>query len=245
MDTFCLQKVSSLPPLSLAPCPPFPFRPCHWEPKTPTSICAFLNYTRQLKVVLIRNPDYFLKNRFELEAYILLLHTCYPEEEGKFVWFSMARQILGRPLATYESGELREDQRTWAIVRVQSACRDLIWPERWEEEDGRVKAASFHMQKVIRKAMLAYVRSEQAGIPDFIPREELRKCERWLQKVVIPHVQGMLNGEYTIPGLCEWWIGVLIRTLGQETLTMMQLKIIRRTTFRRMLWLMRRTKRGS
>ncbi|KAL8899002.1 MAG: hypothetical protein Q9207_006417 [Kuettlingeria erythrocarpa] len=195
METFCLHNTSSLPPLSLAPCPPFPFRPLHWEPKTPISICGFLNYTRQLKVVLIRNPDYFLKNRFELEAYILLLHTCYPEEEGKYVWFSMARQVLGRPLVTYESGELREEQRTWAIVRVQSACRDLIWPDRWEEEDTRVKAASIHMQKVIRKAMLAYVRNEQNGIPDFIPGEELRKCERWVQKVVIPHVQSMLNGE--------------------------------------------------
>lgn len=207
METFCLQNTSSSPPLSLAPCSPFPFRPRHWEPRNATSICAFLNYTRHLKTILIRNPDYFLKNRFELEAYILLLHTCYPDEEGKYVWFSMAQQVLGHPLVTYESGELREEERNWAMVRVQSACRDMIWRDRWEEEDARVKAASIHMQKAIRRAMLLLSRSGQDGIqdsiPDSIPDEKLRKCERWLQKVIIPYVQDMLCGKCDIPGLCE------------------------------------------
>lgn len=202
-ETFCLHNISSLPPLVLIPTPPFPLRPQLWEPRTPTSICAFLNYTRSLKAVLVCNPDYFCNHRFELEAYILLLHTCYPQERGRYVWFTMARQLLGRLLACYEPNELRQDERTWAAVRVQSGCRDLICAQRWEEEEARVKAASANMETVIRRAMLAYSWSEQGGVKELITGNDLKICEAWVHKVVLPSAQRLLEGECMISGACE------------------------------------------
>ncbi|KAL8750064.1 MAG: hypothetical protein Q9184_006562 [Pyrenodesmia sp. 2 TL-2023] len=217
-ETFCLHNISSLPPLSLSPPPPFPFRPCLWEPSSPNSICAFLNYTRNLKAVLVCNPDYFHTHRFELEAYILLLHTCYPEEGGRYVWFAMARQLLGRLLACYEPEQLRTDERTWAAVRVQSACRDLIWPKRWKKEDARVRGASVSMETVVRRAMLAVSWSEQDGVKDLITSRDLRRCEAWLHKVVLPSVQHVLESECNVSGKCEAWLHKVVLPSVQRVL---------------------------
>ncbi|KAL8924539.1 MAG: hypothetical protein Q9208_004014 [Pyrenodesmia sp. 3 TL-2023] len=105
----------------------------------------------------------------------------------------MAQQVLGRLLYCYEPGELKEEERTWAAVRVQSACRDLICAQRWEEEEPRVRAASASMETVIRRAMLAYSWSEQDGVKDVIEGKDLRRCEAWLHQVVLPSAQWLLD----------------------------------------------------
>ncbi|KAL8684468.1 MAG: hypothetical protein Q9218_008279, partial [Villophora microphyllina] len=53
----------------------FPFATSLWHPNNPLSLAKFANYCRSLRYTLENHPEHLQTRRFELECFILLLHT--------------------------------------------------------------------------------------------------------------------------------------------------------------------------
>lgn len=162
------------PTIDISQVPPFPLTPHLWYSGTAFSVCAFVNYTRVLLYLLFREPDSLSNRRFELEAFILLLHCGYK-------WFRYAQQLMGSILTTRTPQELRDEERNDYTVRLQCGCRDLIDPGAYQGVGEREKQANEAMREKVKELLVLYLGEGKGVWKTEFRKEDLDKCEEWAQ----------------------------------------------------------------
>ncbi|KAI4117112.1 MAG: hypothetical protein LQ345_002586 [Seirophora villosa] len=176
--TSAASSLSSIPSptTDISQVPPFPLTPHLWYSGTAFSVCAFVNYTRLLLYLLFREPDSLSNRRFELEAFILLLHCGYK-------WFRYAQQLMGSILTTRNPQELRDEERNDYTVRLQCGCRDLIDPGAYQGVGEREKQANEAMREKVKELLVLYLGEGKGVWKTEFRKEDLDKCEEWAQKM--------------------------------------------------------------
>lgn len=98
---------------------------------------------------------------------------------------------MGNILTTYTPQELEEEERNWAAVRLQYACRGLIDVRRWSSSSGvgqegeKGRRVNEWMRGEVQKMLGRCCIGENGGWKA-IAEEDVRRCEEW--------TQGMFSG---------------------------------------------------
>lgn len=88
---------------------------------------------------------------------------------------------MGRMLISYKPQDLREEQRNWAVLRLQYGCRDLINAAAWHQEGEKGRKPNEWMRSEMRAMMHACFTADDGGFKE-ISEEVLRSCEEWAQR---------------------------------------------------------------
>ncbi|KAI4140726.1 MAG: hypothetical protein LQ341_003729 [Variospora aurantia] len=158
------------------PSPPFPLQPQVWQAYSAVSVCAFRNYTRVLLDLLIHQPTSLANRRFELEAFIVLLHYNHK-------WWGYARQVMGSIFTTRNPHHIRDEERSDYAVRLWLGCRDLIAPEDYMMAPEQERKANEWMRQSVYRMMIRYLSDRDGKWKEDVSKEDLEMCEEWAQSI--------------------------------------------------------------
>ncbi|KAL8989640.1 MAG: hypothetical protein Q9177_001516 [Variospora cf. flavescens] len=158
------------------PSPPFPLQPQVWQAYSAVSVCAFRNYTRVLLDLLMHQPTSLANRRFELEAFIVLLHYSHK-------WWGYARQVMGSIFTTRNPHHIRDEERSDYAVRLWLGCRDLIAPEDYMMAPEQERKANEWMRQSVYRMMIRYLSDRDGKWKEDVSKEDLDMCEEWAQSI--------------------------------------------------------------
>ncbi|KAL8869884.1 MAG: hypothetical protein Q9174_003938, partial [Haloplaca sp. 1 TL-2023] len=188
----------------------FPFHPEQWNPHSPTSVLRFLDYCHQLEWTLIYRPDDLKNRRFEIEAFLWLLHQHGFEVIGRggddagWPWWRMARQILPFLTVAHDNGRLinqlmrQKPQLPQAAPILNSKgearFRGPLTPDRYGEEQVARMGGHQIATSIYSKRMRDATRDLREGGEEFCGKDWRKRNE------VIRATVGSLMREYWAGG---------------------------------------------